>query len=208
MNGLPSIKPEDLAYFGELQHAVNESELSAEDLKKRKIKELLLKIKRGTPQMRKSALRQITQNARDFGAELLFNDILTLLMSPTLEVQERHLLVKVIDRILYKLDDLVRPHVHNILVVIEPLLIDEDYYARVEGREIISNLAKAAGLPTMIKTLKPDIDHNDEFVRNTTARAFAVVASSLGISSMLPFLKPVCKSKKSWFTRHTGIKIV
>jgi hypothetical protein len=27
-------------------------------------------------------------------------------------------------------------------VVIEPLLIDEDYYARVEGREIISNLAK------------------------------------------------------------------
>ena len=30
----------------------------------------------------------------------------------------------------------------KILVVIEPLLIDEDYYARVEGREIISNLAK------------------------------------------------------------------
>ncbi len=50
--------------------------------------------------------------------------------------------MKVIDRILYKLDDLVRPYVHKILVVIEPLLIDEDYYARVEGREIISNLAK------------------------------------------------------------------
>jgi len=63
-------------------------------------------------------------------------------MSPTLEDQERHLLVKVIDRVLYKLDDLVRPYVHKILVVIEPLLIDEDYYARVEGREIISNLAK------------------------------------------------------------------
>ena len=41
--------------------------------------------------------------------------------------------MKVIDRILYKLDDLVRPYVHKILVVIEPLLIDEDYYARVEG---------------------------------------------------------------------------
>ena len=65
-------------------------------------------------------------------------------MSPTLEDQERHLLVKVIDRILYKLDDLVRPYVHKILVVIEPLLIDEDYYARVEGREIISNLAKVS----------------------------------------------------------------
>lgn len=49
---------------------------------------------------------------------------------------------QVIDRILYKLDELVRPFVHKILVVIEPLLIDEDYYARVEGREIIANLAK------------------------------------------------------------------
>ena len=27
----------------------------------------------------------------------------------------------------------MRPFVHKILVVIEPLLIDEDYYARVEG---------------------------------------------------------------------------
>jgi splicing factor 3B subunit 1 len=129
-------------------------------------------------------------------------------MSPTLEDQERHLLVKVIDRVLYKLDDLVRPYVHKILVVIEPLLIDEDYYARVEGREIISNLAKAAGLATMISTMRPDIDNIDEYVRNTTARAFAVVASALGIPSLLPFLKAVCRSKKSWQARHTGIKIV
>ncbi|PSN30051.1 Splicing factor 3B subunit 1, partial [Blattella germanica] len=90
----------------------------------------------------------------------------------------------------------------------EPLLIDEDYYARVEGREIISNLAKAAGLATMISTMRPDIDNIDEYVRNTTARAFAVVASALGIPSLLPFLKAVCRSKKSWQARHTGIKIV
>ena len=112
-------------------------------------------------------------------------------------------------------------------MVIEPLLIDEDYYARVEGREIISNLAKAAGLATMISTMRPDIDNMDEYVRNTTARlllgyhgdndhysvaidcrAFAVVASALGIPSLLPFLKAVCRSKKSWQARHTGIKIV
>ena len=55
--------------------------------------------------------------------------------------------------------------------MIEPLLIDEDYYARVEGREIISNLAKAAGLATMISTMRPDIDNMDEYVRNTTARS-------------------------------------
>ncbi|KAK7849426.1 splicing factor 3b subunit 1 [Quercus suber] len=49
--------------------------------------------------------------------------------------EERHLLVKVIDRVLYKLGELVRPYAHKILVVIEPLLIDDDYYACVEGRD-------------------------------------------------------------------------
>lgn len=66
------------------------------------------------PFFRQAALRQITDKAREFGAGPLFNQILPLLMSPTLEDQERHLLVKVIDRILYKLDDLVRPYVHKV----------------------------------------------------------------------------------------------
>ena len=48
----------------------------------------------------------------------------------------------------------------------------------------------------------------DRYVRNTTARAFSVVASALGIPALLPFLKAVCQSKKSWQARHTGIKIV
>jgi splicing factor 3B subunit 1 len=110
---------------------------------------------------------QITDKAREFGAGPLFNKILPLLMERTLEDQEQHLLVKVIDRVLYKLDDLVQPYVHKILVVIEPLLIDEDYYARVEGCEIISNLSKAAGIAHMISTMQPDIDHANEYVRNT-----------------------------------------
>ena len=207
--GIPFIKPEDYQYFGKLlDEEVEEEDLSAEEMKERKVMKLLLKIKNGTPPQRKTSMRQIAEKAKEFGAECLFNQILPLLMSPTLEDQERHLLVKVIDRVLYRLSDLVRPYVHKILVVIEPLLIDEDYYARVEGREIISNLAKAAGLATMIATMRPDIDNPDEYVRNTTARAFAVVASALGIPALLPFLKAVCQSRKSWQARHTGIKIV
>jgi len=205
---LPYIKPEDMQYFGRLMEDTDEDKLSSEEAKERQIMTLLLKIKSGTPPQRKTAMRQITDRARSFGAGPLFNQILPLLMSPSLEDQERHWLVKVIDRVLYKLDDLVRPYVHRILAVIEPLLIDEDYYARVEGREIISNLAKAAGLATMIATMRPDIDSPDEYVRNTTSRAFAVVASALGVPALLPFLKAVCQSRKSWQARHTGIKIV
>jgi splicing factor 3B subunit 1 len=205
---LPFIKEEDYQFFSKLLEEVNEDELTAEQAKERKIMKLLLKIKNGTPAQRKTAMRQITDKARLFGAGPLFNQILPLLMTPTIEDQERHLLVKVIDRVLYKLDDLVRPYVHKILIVIQPLLIDEDYYARVEGREIISNLAKAAGLASMIATMRPDIDNIDEYVRNTTARAFAVVASALGIPELLPFLKAVTQSRVSWQARHTGIKIV
>lgn len=74
---------------------VDDEELNAEEAKERKILRMLLKIKNGTPPQRKTALRQITDKARDFGAGPLFNQILPLLMSPTLEDQERHLLVKV-----------------------------------------------------------------------------------------------------------------
>eukprot|EP01133_Synstelium_polycarpum_P015481 gene15481-18384_t len=205
--GLP-MKPEDKIYFEKLLNEDEEDTLSPEEQKERKIMKLLLRIKNGTPPMRKQALRQLTDKAREFGPASLFNQILPLFTSQSLEDQERHLLVKVIDRVLYKLDDLVRPFVRKILSVIEPYLIDQNYYARVEAREIISNLSKAAGLASMTATMRPDIDSPEEDIRNTTARAFAVVASALGIPALLPFLKAVCRSKKSWQARHTGIKIV
>ena len=206
--GLPELKVEDKKHFEKLLDRKDDTEMSAEEVKERKVLKLLLKVKNGLPLQRKQALRQLSDKALEFGPELLFHKILPLLMSPTIEEQERHLLVKVIDRILYKLDDLVRPYVRDILNVIQPLLIDQDHYARIEGREIISNLAKAAGLHTMIREMRPTIDSPDDFVRNVTARAFAVVASALGPSQMLLFLQAVCKSKKSWQARHTGIKIV
>ena len=70
-----------------LQVDVDEDTLPPEEQKERKIMKLLLKIKNGTPPMRKAALRQITDKSREFGAGPLFNQILPLLMSPTLEDQ-------------------------------------------------------------------------------------------------------------------------
>ncbi|KAG5552316.1 hypothetical protein RHGRI_010408 [Rhododendron griersonianum] len=110
--GLPFMKPEDYHYFGALLNE-EEEELSPDEQKERKIMKLLFKVKKGTPPQRKTALRQLTDKARDLGAGPLFNRILPLLMQPTLEDQERHLLVKVNDRVLYKLDELVRPFVQG-----------------------------------------------------------------------------------------------
>jgi splicing factor 3B subunit 1 len=187
---------------------VNEDDLTPEEATERQVMSLLLQVKSGTPQIRKLAMKQLTEGAKKFGPSAIFNQVLPLLMSTTIEDYERHMLVKLVDRLLHRFGDEIKPFVHKILVVIEPMLIDEDHFARAEGKEIISNLAKSAGLATMLTTMKPDIDHADEYVRNTTARAFAVVASALGIAALLPFLKAVCSSKKSWEAKHTGIKIV
>ena len=72
---LPPINRDDMQYFGRLMEEVDEDLLSKEELKERQIMTLLLKIKSVTPPQRKTAMR---------------------LMSPTLEDQEHHLLVKVI----------------------------------------------------------------------------------------------------------------
>ena len=45
-------------------------------------------------------------------------------------------------------------------------------------------------------------------MRNTTARALAVVAVALGLQEVLPFLRAVCGSRGSWKARHTGCKVV
>ena len=152
----------------------DETTLPTEEVKERKIMKLLLKIKNGTPPVRKVALRQITEKAKEFGAGPLFNQILPLLMSPTLEDQERHLLVKVIDRVLYKLDDLVRRMCTRFLSSSSRFSSTRTTTRVRKDVKIVSNLSKAAGLATMIAIMRPDIDNPDEYVRNTTARAFAV----------------------------------
>lgn len=201
---LEYFKEEDAKYFGKLA-TLDESEAATNEVKFMK---LLLKVKNGSPIARKRSLRLITDNARKFGPQLIFNQVLPILLEPNLDDQERHLLVKLIGRVLFQLDDLIRPYTHKILVVVAPLLIDEDFTTRLEARDIVSNLAKAAGLSNMISSLRPDLDHVDEFVRNTTSRVFAIVANTLGLVNFLPFLKAVIKSKKNWMARHTGIKIV
>ncbi len=73
---------------------------------------------------------------------------------------------------------------------------------------MIANLAKAVGLPTLIMAVREDIDSPDPTVRNVTAKAVAVIANALGVSKLLPFIKALCQTKKSWLAKHTGYKII
>lgn len=207
-SGVP-LKEVDMKYFGKLVQPDKASgHQTIEQKNELEILSLLLKIKNGSLRSRKHSLRKLIASSRKYGPKLLFNQILPILLEPSLDIQERHLLVKVIGRILFQLDDLVRPYTDKILIVISPLLIDENFTMRLEAREIISSLSKAAGLSNMISNLRPDLDHVDEYIRNITSRVFAIVANTLGLVNFFPFLKAVIKSKKNWMARHTGVKII
>ncbi|KAG5583277.1 hypothetical protein H5410_053904 [Solanum commersonii] len=82
-----------------------------------------------------------------------------------------------------------------------------DYNVCIKGREIISDLSEEVGIATMIYAMLDDIDNSNEDVRNMTARIFSIVASTLGIPAMLPFLEEICYMK-SWESRHNGVLIV
>lgn len=62
-DALPYLKPEDVNYFGALLTEVDDSELTGEEIRERKIMMLLLKVKNGTPPMRKNALKTLTEKA-------------------------------------------------------------------------------------------------------------------------------------------------
>ncbi|KAJ2846322.1 U2 snRNP component prp10, partial [Coemansia brasiliensis] len=208
VGALPFLKEADVQAFGRLLEKVDESELSATERKEREVLELVLRIKNGTQPQRKAAMRGLTERARELGADAIFGQVLPLLMSAQMEDHERHVLVKVVGRALQRLGAAARGHVHRILVAVEPLLIDADRYARAEGHEIVSSLSKAAGLAAMVAALRPDVDHADEYVRNTTARALAVVATALGVGAVLPFVRAVARSTRAWQARQTGARAV
>ncbi|KAG7193144.1 uncharacterized protein KQ657_000898 [Scheffersomyces spartinae] len=212
MAGVQFYKEADKKHFAAVltsQNNVEDDHHLTDDAKKEKrVLSLLLKVKNGSQVVRKRSLRQLTDNARKFGPEALFNAILPLMLEPDLDDQERHLIVKLTGRIMFQLDALVGPYTRKILTVISPLLIDENFNLRLEARDIIANLSKAVGLATMIANLRPDLDNVDEYVRNLTSRVFAIVANTLGLVQFLPFLRAVVKSRKSWMARHTGIKII
>ncbi|PIA17878.1 U2 snRNP component prp10 [Coemansia reversa NRRL 1564] len=208
VGALPFFRAEDMQVFGQLLDGQDETELDAEARRERQALRLVLKIKNGTQAQRKVAMRQLGARACELGAAAVLNPVLALLMAAGLEDQERHVLVKAADRALQRLGAQARPFVHRILVVVEPLLIDEDRHARAEAREVISNVSKAAGLAAMLAALRPDVDHADEYVRNTTARALAVVAVALGVAAALPFLRAVGRSKRAWQARQTGARAV
>jgi splicing factor 3B subunit 1 len=106
---------------------------------------------------------------------------------------EHHLLVIVIDQVLY---NLVRPYILEILVVLE---LTKSFTPESKVAKSYPIFLKPPDLHIyyMISTMHPNIDHADEDVRNTTVRTFSVVASALVIPCLLrPAFPQGCMSQQ------------
>lgn len=182
--------------------------LSNEEQQEIKCMKLILKVKNGSAATRKTSLKTFTDNIKNFGPDLIFKIVIPLLGDSAIDEQGRHLLIKLLNRVIFTLEDAVKPFTKQLMSVFMPLLIDENKITRSEGCDLISKLAKAVGLLEMINVLRPDMVNENEQVRSLVSKAFAVIANSLGIQSIIPFLNIICRSKKDWKIRHTGIKII
>lgn len=201
-------KPSDKLHFALVVNNDTTDELSPEDQKKRRYLQLLLRIKNGSTQVRRESTKQLVDKCETFGPQLVFDCTLPILLDRDLEDQERHLLIKLTDRLLYKFGQAAAPFSKNILDIMGPLLIDTDPLVRSTGREVITNLASATGLLSMLKAIRPDMETEDEYARNIAARVLAVIARPLGIRDIISFINAACHSRNSWRSRHTGIKAI
>lgn len=204
-------KAHDKVVFAKLiaTRDTNLDTLSPHDQQEIRCMKLVLKVKNAGQQTRKVAMRSLSDNAAEFGPNIIFGIVLPLLADKGIDEAERQILVKIVARVLLKFDDEVKPFTRRILSATMPLLMDDSTYVKLEGREIVANLARSAGLVSMITSLREDLSVPDDYTRNLVSRTFAVVANTLGVQAMVPFLRSICLNKdETYLVRHTGLRII
>ena len=87
---------------------------------------------------------------------------------------------------------------------------DQTYFRAALEEEGPQRLPKEARRERLILQLLLKIKNGTPALRKAapSMRALAVVATSLGVPALLPFLRAVCRSKKSWHARHTAVRVV
>ncbi|KAL3230965.1 hypothetical protein RNJ44_00604 [Nakaseomyces bracarensis] len=198
----------DRIHFGLLLDGRDDTELDAEEKKKRGFLRLVLRVKNCAPVVRKQAMRMLNEKAGSFGSSIIFDNIVPILVDRALDDQERHLMIKIMDRMILRLGEDVIPFAKKLLDAIGPLLLDKEPMIKATGTEIIVNITSVIGFGGMIKATRSNIEDEDEYLRNCSAHILAVVTKTVGLNQMIPFFTALSKTRKTWRIRHTGIKII
>lgn len=185
----------------------DESELTPAESMERFSAKLLTDIREGTVYQRKQAMRIYLNLTPKFGQDLIFKYLLPLINLPTLNDHERHIFVKLIDRLIFRINGLKTEYINAILSFAEPMLINSENIIRSEGRELVSNLTKYVGFATIINCCKPYLAKDaeiDEEKAATISRVIAIAGITHDISKTISLVSALLKSKND---QHTVIAL-
>ena len=105
-------------------------------------------------------------------------EIISNLHVSSLSSADKHLSLRLLGRVV---ENVMEPThiVKPVLTTVKPLLFEDDFYIRMEAREVVCVLSKCAGIVPMISFLRNDVSHNDPAIRELTAKTFALVGKRL-----------------------------
>jgi splicing factor 3B subunit 1 len=151
--------------------------------------------------------KNILKRVASYKAANVVLEIISNLHVSSLSSADKHLSLRLLGRVI---ENVMEPThiVKPVLTTVKPLLFEDDFYIRMEAREVVCVLSKCAGIVPMISFLRNDVSHNDPAIRELTAKTFALVGKTLGVSYVLPFIYTICSSRKCWEVRHSGALII
>eukprot|EP00834_Sanchytrium_tribonematis_P003159 NODE_114_length_18474_cov_1.567510.p3 type:complete len:729 gc:universal NODE_114_length_18474_cov_1.567510:8416-6230(-) len=175
--------------------------LNTQELKQKKVAYHLIHLFKGQQYQRKTAARHLELADLD----IVMKNLLSIILQEQLSDTERLSVLKLVDKMMIIHGDKLRLYVNELLVIILPLLVNEDFMTRRLGFQLFGNLTKAVGAFILLNRLKQDTANDDEFMRQCCSKALSVIVSTIGVSSTMPFIMAICGSKDS-NERHTGVR--
>jgi splicing factor 3B subunit 1 len=197
---------EERGFFKPLFNQTSDPQKSA--INELKILRLFLQIKFGSIPARRIASKALVDKATDLNLQVLVKSLISLLMISSLKEQERHIFLKILEKLILKYGDTLSSFASQILIIVEPLLIDNDYFIREEGKDIIVAIAKSFNITSLLSIMKEDMEHPEETVRNASCRAFSVIVLTFGMEKFIKFFNVICTTESKWELCHSGLKSI
>lgn len=185
---------------------INDNSLLEHEKKSKLVDILLFKIIKSNGSIKKSSVKTLIDKSEYYTEEILINQVLEVLNLP-IDLKERHDIFRLLEKLFLKLNIKIKPFTKKIIHQIGPLLMDQFYYTRIEAKDLITYLTKAVGIPNILLSIKSNIFENDEHSRTLLSKILAVVSSSFGINSILPFINMLITTN-TVMTKLSALKII
>ncbi|KAG9389791.1 putative splicing factor 3b subunit 1 [Carpediemonas membranifera] len=207
----PELTPTDRLVFYDLMERIIEAEEQSEAgfipaalHQERHMMRLVIRYLNGDSSQRKTAFNNLTSrgHGRPDPATVI-RYLCAYMTAPALPPSARYFVCRLLDALVPLIDtsamsrDDLKVLVRQLVRVLSPMLLADTFVERTQGRQTISALTHVVGAPAIIASVRSHVASPNQLLRNAVASLLAVVATTLGLDSMLPLINALCCSKSS-----------